>query len=185
MVLHKIYFILNIFFSSNFIPVNELNLYGEKNNDSIIRLTLPEFTFHECFDSLLNILDESQTVHNKFPQKLFYFELVYISKNGRKSLDIIPARFFKARNIDFVGAIKFKGRIYLCRGDFSADTLFKRGSKIININLVRPYKYYYDKIDEEIEMNAFHPSFAGTYTVCKNEIVDLYILVGPKIDLKK
>jgi hypothetical protein len=84
--------------------------------------------------------------------------------------------------LNYKGIIRVSDMSFLCKGNLIKAPLFSETRNCVKVTLVRPKPYYYDSVDVRIEMYAQKPSLAGKYTFCKGGPINLYILVGGKLE---
>lgn len=143
---------------------------------------LEEYQIDTCLVGLLKDVAELDSNFSCFPPNKFYYDLTFENRGENGYMSIIPSRWEKSSMLDFKGVIKIGQVFFLCRGDVQENPLFIRQGKVVKVNLRKPKVYEYDSIDVAIETFAWKPTLAGKYTYCKGVPIDLYILVGKKLN---
>jgi hypothetical protein len=143
---------------------------------------LKEFKTDSCLINIMRAIVDADVTHLNYPPKLFYYELDFEGTEGTKEIYINPSRWLKSSTVDYKGIIRIGDMSFLCKGNFMDDPLFWETDRYVDVNLRRPKPYRYDSIDVKIEMFARNPSLMGKYTFCKGGPIDLYILVGKKLE---
>lgn len=123
-------------------------------------------------------LDKSK----RFPSELYFYELFYEDHGSYKKLTILPSRWEKSMTLDFKGILRVGKMSFLFRGDIENDSLFHMTEKNINVFLKKPIEYQYDSIDVMIQSYSWNPTLVGVFKLCKGKEIDVYILVGKKLE---
>jgi hypothetical protein len=152
-------------------------------NFHYITRNLPEFLVNDCLTSLLTLIEKTDSNHLRFPPDKFYYDLTFENRGDHRHILISPSRWLKSATTDFAGVITIGQMLFLCRGDFKNDSLFQECKNMFKISLRKPKLYQYDDIDALIESFTWKPSLAVTYKVCPGLPIDLFVLVGNKINV--
>jgi uncharacterized protein YcfL len=145
---------------------------------------LKEYSINSCLIDMLNEVVNLDTAV-RFPPRLFYYDLSYENRGSYKKLTILPARWEKSMTLDFKGIIRVGEMFFLCRGDIENDSLFRATEESFRVLLKKPIAYQYDSVDVVIESYSWKPTLVGKFTFCKGITIDLYILVGNKMEKYK
>jgi hypothetical protein len=143
---------------------------------------LKEYKIDSCLADLLAAVVELDSNQLRFPSSQFYYDLTFEHRENYRFISITPSRWEKSRTLDFTGIIKVSQMCFLCRGNFQETGLFTETNKNITVRLKKPKAYQYDSIDVRIETFVWTPTLAGSYSFCKGAPINLYILVGKKLE---
>lgn len=153
------------------------------NNFVSFQGKLREYEIDSCLKEVLWKIVLADSAYLNYPPKTFFYELDFQTDEvGNKEITIVPSRWLRSAMLNYKGIIRIGGMSFLCKGDLIKAPLFNETNINVDVVLVRPKPYYYDSIDVKIEMFTRKPSLMGKYTLCKGEPIDLYILVGKKLE---
>lgn len=143
--------------------------------------SLWEYRIDTCLNDLLRDIEDLDTNYQCFPPDKYYYDLTFEKKDGYRNISLMPSRWSKSMTLDFKGVIRFDQMSFLCRGDIDTDPIFTRTRKRIEVQLRKPKAYQFDSIDVKIESFTWNPTLAGKYFLCQGSPIDLYILVGKRL----
>jgi hypothetical protein len=144
---------------------------------------LQEYTIDSCLRDVLWAIVKTDSASLNYPPKTFFYELDFQSdEGGNKEITIFPSRWLKSAVLDYKGIIRIVGMSFLCKGNLITPPLFSETNSYVDVTLVRPKPYYYDSVDIKIEMFVRKPSLVGKYTFCKSGPINLFILIGRKLE---
>lgn len=144
--------------------------------------SLREYKIDTCLIDLLRDIEDLDTNHLRFPPDKYYYDLTFEIRDGYRNISLMPSRWSKSMTLDFKGVIKFDQMSFLCRGDIDTDPIFTKTRKRIEVQLRKPKGYQFDSIDVKIESFTWKPTLAGKYSLCQGPPIDLYILVGKRLE---
>jgi hypothetical protein len=144
-----------------------VNVYDKCGIDTgIVEKQLPLYLAVPCVD---NLLKQIAKANHKFYDSKKYFYSLSFKKEGEKRYLVIEAVQYKSSTaVDYIGAIKVPGAIFLCRGDISTDTLFKLiDNDHLNVSLKSAR-------DSNVYNYGMEPTLSGLYH-CDKIIMELEI----------
>lgn len=128
------------------------------DDTNIVIKNLPIYHEISCITDLLKQIVKAN--HKFYDNKYFFYSLSLKKERDIRYLVIESARYKSSKTSDYVGAIKVSSAIFLCRGDITTDTIFKRNNDdFLNV-------YLKIKKGSEDFNYGIEPSLRGLYREC-------------------
>lgn len=135
---------------------------------------LPEYQASSCLSNLfISIVKSNTRFYN--PNKYFY-SVTFNKRSNQKYLNVTPVLWRNAKNLDYTGVLKIRNVIFLCRGDFESDSLFKKKtSTTIRIKLQQ------SKDSTDWDPFTLDPSLDGVFYDCRGLPIHVEVYTEGKI----
>ncbi|RFS25105.1 hypothetical protein DVR12_07940 [Chitinophaga silvatica] len=168
--MQKIIFILLVILVTNSYNCNSVNAHFTMQTRSE---RLIEYQVDKCvYDLLLSIVLSNNQFYS--PSKYYYSFEFHIDKE-RRELYIAPEMWNNARTLAYNGVICIKGNMFLCKGNYAEDPLFKKTKNTINVTLKL------SKNEVGLLQNFNEPSLEGTMNICEGIPLDISVYTKGKI----
>jgi hypothetical protein len=153
---------LSEYLNSGVMTINKFGVDTE-----IVNKQLPIYHAIPCVD---NLLKQVVKANHKYYDAKKYFYSLSLKKEGEKRYLVIEAVQYKSSPVmDYVGAIKVSGAIFLCRGDISIDALLKlNGNNFLNVSLKSAK-------NADVFNYGMEPTLRGVYQECDKININLEI----------
>lgn len=154
---------------------------------------LPMFEIDSCLGSLLEDVVDADMNASYFSEGRSQIVYTIDFRDHEDYIDmfLMPMRVSKSGKFDYFGALKIKGALFLCRGNYRDQALFHKSNlPDTSLTLKRPKKMgEFDAIDNAIFDLMNNISLFGTYIECTGLkiVTSIYIqnkLPGYELDKK-
>ncbi|MBZ4192071.1 hypothetical protein [Niabella beijingensis] len=85
---------------------------------------LPVYNAINCIDNLLKEIVKAN--HKFYKSSQDFYSMSFKKKNNKRYIVIEVGQYKSSNALDYIGAIKINNAIFLCRGDITLDTIFRR-----------------------------------------------------------
>jgi hypothetical protein len=137
------------------------------DDTNVIKKKLPIYHVMDCFGNLLRQIVKAN--HRYYDPKIYFYSLSFKKEGDRRYLVIESSKYKSSKVFDYIGAVKMSGATFLCRGDITIDTIFRKHTNtFLNVYLKRTKEA--DDFDYSVE-----PSLRGLYQECNEIKINLEI----------